>query len=206
MTQLTCWAERVAAYETRMRELFSRHRILRQKLFVAITRDETEPIGSHAVTRELHQSCTATMNQLLEFLERHGALCDPEKPDLLRVFAALPSDDESLRILEEHMHALRETIEVMALVLDERRRSTRPPPATSDMLPIADAVREPRISWSQVSPALPAADGAPSVSDASPSDERFFVRVQRLSMYAVRRYAQDDSVDQEIDGEKKAAG
>ncbi len=206
MKHSLCWAERIAAYETRMRELLCRHRILRQKLFVALMRDEADPIGSHAVLRELHQSCSTTMNGFLEFLEKHGALCDPEKPDLLRVFAALPLDDESLRILEEHMFALQETIEVMALVLDERRRNTRPPPTASDMRPIAETVQEPRITWSWVSPAPTVPTDAPSDPDADPSDERFVVHVQRLSMYAVRRDAPDEAAETDLDGGKKAAG
>jgi hypothetical protein len=179
-----------------MHELLNRHRILRQKLIDAIMRNDSDPLDSHAVTRELHQSCTATMNGLLEFLEKHGALRDPERPDLLRVFAALPSEDEPLRTLEEHMDALRETIEVMALVLDERRRSSRPPISVSGVVPVAASVEEPRISWSRITP-IP--------TDAESTDERYLVHVQRL--HPISKETLDESAEVEYDGvPKKAAG
>ena len=201
-----CWAERIAALETRMHELLVSLRILRTDLTVAQVRDESDSLLPNDSANELFQSINVALNAFYGYLEKRGAV-DNAKPNLIRVYVSLPSEEASLRYLERVADILRELIEIMSHLIDERARGLKPGRGRgrieSGVRPIAKAAIEPHISWSRISPAPSVPADATSDDDARPKEERFVVHVQRLC--PIMGASIGGSVDGN-DAVKKAAG
>jgi len=207
MVHSLCWVDRISALETRMHELSVSLRILRTELAVAQIRDETDSLLPNDSARELYTSINLALSGLHAFLEKQGALADDAKPDLIRVYVSLPSEEASLRFLERIADVLRELVELLAHVVNERAQSLDPTRErgciVSGVRPIAPAAIEPRITWSRISPAPSESADAATDRDGDASDERYVVQVKRL--YPIKDVAIGKTVD-DGDATKKAAG
>jgi hypothetical protein len=207
MAHSLCWVDRISALETRMHELSVSLRILRTELTVAQIWDDSDSLLPNDSARELYTSINLALSGLHAFLEKSGALADDAKPDLIRVYVSLPSEEASLRFLERIADVLRELVEILAHVVNERARSLDPARERdrieSGVRPIAPAAIEPRITWSRISPAPSESADAASDRDGDASDERYVVQVKRL--YPIKDDAFGDAVA--VNGSRpKAAG
>lgn len=154
------WAASIATLETRMRELFLSHRALRSSIDLSGLDETPDGPLSNPMARDTYRAVTATMNQLLDLFERHDALdLETLRPDLVRIYTDLPSVPDSLTHLIRMTDILREAIEIIGLVLDERRRASSDIgkehasrihsgvfPKTASQA--KGSAQEPRISWS----------------------------------------------------------
>jgi hypothetical protein len=151
MSEPTLWTNRLASLEARLRELSTELNAIQTIIRVKLPNDELNELHSRRATWDLYMALTQCLNSMLGALSGNpGQVEAAGDIDLIRLSVQLPTDEECLKLLTRLADILRETVEIVLSVAQEKKRQ------------IGILGAEPRVIQSGI---VPAPQGGPAAPD-----------------------------------------